>query len=257
MSEIPALSVAGWRDVPGLIHGFLGRRGGVSVGEYASLNLSERVHDDPSAVAENRRRVAASSAARGRMVFMQQVHGDHIVRVDSPTQSVGASDGLISSTAGALLGVLTADCVPLLLVARRHRAAAAIHAGWRGTLAGIAVRAVEIFRTVYGAEAVELEAALGPAIGGCCYEVEREIGDRFASQWGTLSGEGWRPRGTKGFLDLRVANRHLLLRSGVPAPAIHFVGPCTRCSTAEYFSHRSAAKETGRQLSYVGWGSVE
>ncbi|HUI26240.1 MAG TPA: peptidoglycan editing factor PgeF [Candidatus Kryptonia bacterium] len=253
MAEIPVLRVLSWHDIPGLAHGFFGRAGGVSSGDFARLNLSERVGDEPAAVAENRRRVGEQLAIQGHLTWMQQVHGDQVTILHSSSQAVGAADGLISTERGTLLAVLTADCVPALLVAPRRRVVAAVHAGWRGTLAGIVIRAVTMLRETFEVDPEESEVALGPASDGCCYEVEREVGERFAREWGTLPLATWRASGAKGWLDLRRINAGLLRRAGVRAARIHLVGPCTRCASADYFSHRGSRGRSGRQLSYVGW----
>ncbi|MBI1814264.1 MAG: peptidoglycan editing factor PgeF [Deltaproteobacteria bacterium] len=253
MSDLPVLRVDSWRGIPGLTHGFLGRHGGVSRGDFASLNLSQRTGDDPAAVVENRRRVEALLARGSRLVSMEQEHGDRVVVVQAPTDVVGRADAMVTATPGALLSVLTADCVPILLVAPARRIAAAVHAGWRGTLAGIVTRAVELLRRQWEIAPAELAAALGPAIGGCCYEVDREIGEQLVARCETLPAEAWSSHGAKGMLDLRSANRQLLLQAGIPAAAIHLVGPCTRCAMQNYFSHRGAGGSAGRQLSYIGW----
>jgi YfiH family protein len=186
---------------------------------------------------------------------MRQAHGDRVVVVRATATDVGEADGMISAMPGALLAVLTADCVPALLVAPRRHVAAVVHAGWRGTLSGIVLRAVETLRASFDVDVGEIEAALGPAIGGCCYEEEREIGDRFSARWGEPSPAVWQASGAKGRLDLRGANAQLLRRVGIPMTRIHTVGPCTRCAMADYFSHRGSNGHTGRQLSYIGWSA--
>ncbi len=254
-SSCPELSaaarVSAWEGIAGLVHGFLGRAGGVSTGPFASLNLCERQGDDPAAVVENRRRVTASLGG-GRLVAMQQEHGERVVVVDAVVATAGIADGMITARAGIVLGVLTADCVPILLMAPARRVVAVVHAGWRGTLAGIVVRAVERLGREFGVAPSAIEAALGPAIAGCCYEVSRDIGERFLARWGELPPGAWRPGGTKGWLDLRGANAILLRRSGLADSRIHRIGPCTRCAVRQYFSHRASDGRTGRQLSYIG-----
>jgi len=140
----------------------------------------------------------------------------------------------------------------MLLTAPRQRVVAAVHAGWRGTVAGIAVRALEKLQRDFGVAPSEIEVALGPAIGGCCYEVTREIAEQFSSRWGNLPEDTWRPAGDRGWLDLRRANMLLLRRSGVRERQVHCIGPCTRCASHDYFSHRASGGRTGRQMSYIG-----
>jgi YfiH family protein len=183
---------------------------------------------------------------------MQQVHGARVVRVEVGDQPIGAADGLLTTRSGLGLAVLTADCVPMLCVAPGDRAVMAIHAGWRGTLAGIAAVGLAEARRQLGVEPGAWQVALGPAIDGCCYEVETHIGRQLVDRWGAMP-EAWQPNGAHGQLDLRAANRHILLAAGVPAAQIATVGPCTACQSAEYFSHRRSLGRAGRQLSVIGW----
>src|SRR5690349_18259456 len=166
----PTLQVAGW-DGGEVAHGFFGRRGGFSGGDLASLNLSERVGDRPWTVGANWTQVRRALPGL-QVVRMQQVHGTRVLRVQGDTQAVGEADGLISTEPGLGLAVLTADCVPLLATAPGHGAVMALHAGWRGSLAGIAAVALRMATDELGIPASAWRVALGPSIGGCCYEVE-------------------------------------------------------------------------------------
>jgi len=248
---LPRVQVPAWQGIGGLVHGFLGRHGGVSAGDCASLNLSASVEDASTALESNWDRVRREFPGIV-MVTMRQVHGAQVVRVDQATTEIGPADGLITRACGVGLGVLTADCVPILMIAPRERIALAVHAGWRGTLAGIAHAAVGAAQHEFGIRATELLAALGPAIGGCCYEVEAHIGAELEDRWGRMP-EAWRRHGDRGSLDLRQANLAILAAAGVSPGSIAAVGPCTACRPAEYFSHRGAGGRTGRQLSFVGW----
>ena len=247
----PALQVPAWPAIPGLEHGFFGRRGGVSGGDFAALNVSHRIGDDPAAVTENWRRIAARCPGLS-WVRMQQVHGARVARAEAVDQPIGEADGLLTMRSGLGLAVLTADCVPLLCVAPRERAVMAIHAGWRGTLAGIAAVGLAEAQRRHGIDPGAWQVAMGPAIGGCCYEVETPIGRQLVDRWGAMP-EAWQPDGAHGQLDLRSANRQILLAAGVPVAQIATVGPCTACQSAEYFSHRRSQGRAGRQLSVIGW----
>ena len=251
LDPLPALQVPGWLDIAGLEHGFFGRRGGVSIGGFASLNVSGRVGDDPPAVAENWRRISERCPGLA-WVRMQQVHGARVVYAEAADQAIGEADGLLTTQVGLGLAVLTADCVPMLCVAPDSRAVLAIHAGWRGTLAGIAAAGIREARRRLGIEPRAWRVALGPAIGGCCYEVEAQIGGQFVERWGAMP-DAWQPHGAHGQLDLRAANRILLLAAGVLDAQITTVGPCTACGESEYFSHRRSQGCAGRQLSLIGW----
>jgi YfiH family protein len=248
---LPILRVPHWDLIPELTHGFCGRRGGLSRGGFTALNLSSRVGDEPRRVRENWQRLG--SAVPGvRFLTMQQQHGAEIALVDESVLQPPPGDALVTQSAGLALCVLTADCVPILLVAPERRVIAAVHAGWRGTLLGIAQRAVVKMHDRFGVRPSGVRAALGPAIDGCCYEVERHLTDEIERCWGAMS-DAITPRGAKSRLDLRRANAAILAAAGVPRAHIARVGPCTRCTAAEYFSYRGAAGNTGRQASFIGW----
>ena len=250
-SHLPIARLPAWEAIPRLTHGFCGRQGGVSQGAFAELNLSLTVGDQPACVRENWRRLEAAVAGV-RFLGMQQRHGATIAQIDGTTAVRPEADALITRAAGVALCILTADCVPILLVAPRQGVVAAVHAGWRGTLLGIVPAAVAHMHKAFGAEPGDLHATLGPAIGGCCYEVERRITDELEQRWGTLS-EAIVNGAAKSQLDLRRANAAILAASGVPPTQIACVGPCTRCAGADYFSYRGAGGHTGRQLSFIGW----
>lgn len=254
------LRVPGWERIPHLVHGFCGRRGGVSRGAFAELNLSLRVGDEAEAVHENWRRVSLASGMAMRFATMRQVHGTNVATIEPGTTDGVDADALVTCSPGVALSVLTADCVPILLVAPRHEVVAAVHAGWRGTLAGIVTRTLQHLETTFGVKPAAVHAALGPAIGGCCYEVDRSIVDDLERAWGAMPGAvRRRPHTDKAMLDLRSANAAVLADAGVAAERIAVTGPCTRCAVAEYFSYRASALAstggavTGRQLSFIGW----
>ena len=253
--EITCLTVARWQQYGGLLHGFLGRRGGKSVGPYESLNMSYRVGDDPKIVSQNVCDMKLATGIHdGRIVTMKQVHGDHVVEVrDTHIKEAGEADAMVTAKANVFLGVLTADCVPILLVAPRQKVVAAVHAGWRGTVAGLAARTVEYLAATFGIAPEALEAALGPSIGGCCYEVGDDVVEPLVARWGRLAEECIRRNGTEPHVDLRRLNRAILAQAGIPLDGIFEIGPCTRCAPGDYFSYRREGKETGRQMSVIGW----
>jgi len=168
--------------------------------------------------------------------------------------AVGEADGVIVFTPGHFAGVVTADCCPLLLIAPTAHVAAAVHAGWRGTAAAIAVAAVERLCAAASVAPADLHAALGPAIGPCCYEVGDEVvaalthlGD--AGRTAIQLRSGRRPH-----VDLRAVNRALLFDAGLPPEQVHLVGGCTACDTAfPCHSFRRDQATAGRQISTVGW----
>ncbi len=245
-------TATGWDQIPHLIHGFSGRI------------------DDQAAA------LSALSCARLPLHTLKQVHGNEI-RVVSHKTECSEADGMLSVEAGELLGITTADCVPVLMVAPRYRMIAALHAGWRGTAKDICGRAVQSLKTDWGVPPADLLVALGPSIDGCCYEVGRAIGEavwtritglRYAqgftvetavqSQSGNPANPGlgrlaWRPKGDTGFLDLRLVNRLRCEQLGVAPQRIQHVGPCTFCSGASLASYRREGARAGRQVSVIGW----
>lgn len=248
---VPHWRVAQWAEIPGLVHGFLGRRGGVSRGAWASLNLSFRVGDDARSVKHNWARVR-SQFSEVAVVHMRQVHGTTVVRVPNAERDVGAADGMMTDRSGVALAVLTADCVPMAMIAPAARVAMILHTGWRGTVGAIAQAGLIAARDAFGVRPADWQVALGPAIAACCYEVEAGIGEHLERRWGRMPA-AWQRAGSRGLLDLRQANRAILIANGVPPEQIVDVGPCTACASDHFFSHRRCGGQTGRQLSIVGW----
>ena len=230
---------------------------------FAELNVSFRVGDDDNAVRENWRRIATAAGAPLRFATMQQVHGVRVATLGPDAVDPGEADALVTREPGVALSVLTADCVPILLVAPRWHVVAAAHAGWRGTIGGIVAHTVAAMAERFGAEPGQIRAVLGPAIGGCCYQVDRAVVDQLEEHWGPMPEAIQRqtPLDTgsdKALLDLRRANACILTRVGIEAAAIVSIGPCTRCASTEFFSYRRASAATGRgitgrQLSFIGW----
>jgi YfiH family protein len=204
-----------WRDVAGLMHGFGGRADAVPAGVRT----------------------------------LRQVHGRAVWRADDLPDPAPEGDGLALSGLGQV-GVWTADCVPVLLLARRARVAAAVHAGWRGSAAGVVGEALALFSRLWSVPASEVEAALGPAIGGCCYEVGDEVRRAFVARLGERGTRGFGERGGRLTLDLREAIAAELADLGVSH--MEEVGPCTACSGELLFSFRRE-RGPGRQLSTIGW----
>jgi YfiH family protein len=203
------------------------------------------------------RTIEAPPATR---LLRTQVHGKDVVDAgvdethlgreagDGHTRVEAGADALVCTRPGIVAGVRTADCVPILLVAPQRRWAAAVHAGWRGTIADIAGEAVRAAEKA-GVRASGILAALGPSIGSCCYEVSEELGNQFeAAGLPVLRRVGRKPH-----LDLRDANHVLLERAGVPRANIQNVGPCTRCANDRYHSFRAEPESKGRQISWIGW----
>jgi len=220
------------------------RAGGVSAAPFDTFNLGDHVGDDPAAVATNRARLAAGiGLPETRLVWMNQVHGDHIETVDGPTQPVDDTDGLVTAEPGLALVVVTADCVPVLLGDARAGVVGAVRAGRVGAAKGVVVRAVEAM-VAAGAHVEDISALLGPAVSGANYEVPAAMADDVEA---VLPGSRTRTaRGTPG-LDLRAGIARQLRGLGVSAVDID-----PRCTVADrrLFSHRRATP-TGRLASVV------
>ena len=251
--SLSLLRVPQWAAIPQLVHGFLNRQGGVSRGPFATLNLSLRVGDDPACVRRNWEQVSECVDGRVQFATMTQVHGAHVVTVPRGVSAIGEADAMVTAAPGTALGVMTADCVPILMVAPEQRVLAAVHAGWRGTLAGVTRQAVYHMRHAFGVSGAQLLVALGPAIGGCCYEVSPAIAADLERGWGTMPDAIHRQGRSNPLVDLRRVNAAILRGVGVEDAAITLVGPCTRCAHDDFFSYRAVCGPTGRQLSFIGW----
>jgi YfiH family protein len=185
---------------------------------------------------------------------LRQVHGTVVRVVDESGDGAEPGDGLATDRRGLRVGVWTADCVPVHLVAPGAGVVAAVHCGWRGSAAGILREAFERLVKRWGVRAGSVEAALGPAIGGCCYEVGEEVRAAFVDRAGAeLGSVGFESRGGSLFLDLRTFLEEELRRIGVVDVAR--VGPCTACRADLLHSYRRRHGEAGRQLSWIGWRS--
>jgi hypothetical protein len=223
---VPALDA-----IPGLVHGFERKRPG-AVGES---------RDD------TRARVAGALAVQGRLLVMKQVHGATVAV--APFDGTPEADASVATQPGLILGIETADCMPVLLVDAERRLVAAAHAGWRGAAAGVAAAAVAAL-TARGARAPELQAALGPSIGPCCYEVGDELRDAFGAEGAVFFRPGSRGRP---HLDLRAAVAAQLEGAGLPPQRIHHLAECTSCRADRYYSYRRDGAGAGRMISFVGF----
>lgn len=248
-----------------LLHAFLTRRGGVSTGCFADLNFSSREGDTPENVAGNWRLLAAAFRLDlSCFVVMRQIHGDRIVVIDEANRGnlpngsalpveAHACDALVTNRPGLALGVKTADCVPLFLVDPVKRVIGAVHAGWRGTALNIAGKVVDAFRARFSSRPGDLLAAIGPAIGPCCYEVDNVVYDALIGHAGAEAVPFFRPGANpvKWILDLPMANRYQLEQRGVPSEQIFAGDNCTSCQGDVFYSHRRDQGCTGRHFSFL------
>lgn len=181
------------------------------------------------------------------LVTVQQVHSARVAAADGRHGRIAEADALIARLPGARVGVRTADCLPILLADERLRAVAAVHAGWRGTLGGIARRAVEALAEAFGSRPEDLHAAIGPGIGRCCFEVGPEVAEQFAPLFPERKDLSRRTR-----LDLAEANRRQLAAAGVLPGRIYCGAPCTVCMVEDFHSWRRDRDKAGRMISAAG-----
>lgn len=267
--EKSILALADWQaHFPGLVAGFTVRLGGESEEPYGSFNMGLHVGDDPAHVIANRKKLAEHV----RMPFeawtcADQVHGNRVCQVtaggagkESLGDVIAATDGLFTQQKGVLLTSFYADCVPLYFLDPASGAIGLAHAGWKGTVGRIAEEMVKALQTHYKAKPGDIRVAIGPSIGGCCYEVD----ERIMTQVRT-SAENWKTAvsaSTEGkyMLDLRQLNTEILREAGISRANMLVTDWCTSCRTDLFFSHRKEAgpgKMTGRMASYIGWKETE
>ena len=275
MCGIRILQVPELAKLPWLVHGFSTKLGGVSPLEGGRvLNLGFTEWDTKENVLENRSRFqSALGTADLKLISLKQIHSDVVHLFNSAPSETCQGDALATNRPGLLLGVQTADCVPILLVDPKKRAVVAIHAGWRGTLARIVVKAIGKMQMQYKSNPADLLAAIGPSIGGCCYEVGTEVATQFLSQfaeapqwfdefrtgdepnpiqWLNRMPPGHQPPPKNVLLDLRKANRAQLLGAGLRASNIFVSDLCTPCRRDLLFSYRKEGPQGGRLLSVIG-----
>jgi len=257
------LGVPAWRVLDWLWHGFSTRKGGVSraylpedVSEdrFGELNLGFTAADSRELVLENRLRMVEVITGRRdtELVTVRQVHSAvTVARRETVAGAPEEADGIMTARPGVLLGIQTADCIPVLVADPVRKAVAAFHAGWRGTVQGIVEQGITRMRDEFGSEAADLIAAIGPGIGSCCYTVGDEVRNRFKERFPYASAlfsedeSGLR-------LDLVEANRRQLLAAGLEAGAISLVGGCTSCQPAFFYSHRASGGHAGCMMSVIG-----
>ncbi len=234
-----------------LRHAFLARSGGISRAPFASLNVSIREGDLQEHVDRNFQ-IAASGFGLEKFFLMSQVHGDRILvlREGEETCREGQpqADAVMTSERGIAIGIKTADCVPVLLADPVKRVIAAVHAGWRGTALQIVSKTVLKFISEFSTCPEDIIAAIGPAIGPCCYEVDLRV---FEAMNGDDRQHVFKQTGTDQWkLDLAELNRRQLLKAGLPEKNISAARLCTACRADLFFSHRKEGR-TGRQLNFI------
>lgn len=246
----------------GLLHFTTTRKGGVSSGEYESLNLGEYCGDNPEAVIENRRRLCRTlSIPGGRLFAANQVHGSQVLEIDeafmasSREQQYDALQGvdaIITQQPNLCIAVTTADCVPVLLYAPDKKVIAAVHAGWRGTVLQIVPKVVNRLVEQYGCDPQQIIAGIGPSISQANYEVGEEVVDAFRMIGSDPERIVYRdPETGKPHVDLWEANRLQLLQAGLFPENIDLAALCTFSNPTDFFSARLQGLQSGRMLTGI------
>ena len=243
----------------GVRHGFSTRKGGVSTGALESLNLRGYIHGDQKEnVEENYRRFCAAIGVDvQKVVLSQQEHLDHLRLVTADDCGKGlwrerdyrAVDGLLCNTPGIPLVVFSADCNVILLHDPVRHAIAAVHAGWRGTAFGIAAKAVREMGAQFGSDPADIRAAIGPAIGKCCFETDDDVPQALTAALGDAALPYMTRTGSKWHIDLKGINALWLRQTGLTQ--IDICDLCTMCRTDLFWSHRKLGNARGVQAAVI------
>ncbi|WP_137861602.1 MULTISPECIES: peptidoglycan editing factor PgeF [unclassified Sphingomonas] len=244
------------RALAGVAHGFLGRQGGVSTGDMASLNVGLGSRDDPALIAENRRRAVAAVLPGARLVSVHQVHSADCITVVEPYEDRlrPHADALVTDRRGLILGILTADCAPVLFADAKAGVVGAAHAGWKGAIGGVTDSTVAAMETL-GASRDRIVAAIGPCIARASYEVDAGFLARFAEA--DPDNERFFTEGRREDhwqFDLEAYVAHRLAAAGVRT--VEMLGQDTYAQPGHFYSYRRATHrgepDYGRQISLIG-----
>lgn len=263
----PYFTFPAFSEVPGLVHGFSTRLGGLSTGCFAKLNLSFSRGDDPEHVMENYRRIAASIGfLPENLVLSMQTHTTNVLRVGKEDRGKGLFiprgyedvDGLVTDEPDVVLATFYADCVPLFFVDPVRRAIGLSHSGWRGTAGKMGLATVEKMKREFGCDPADILAAVGPSICQECYEVSEDVILEFQK---SFSEKLW-PRlfyqkeNGKYQLNLWEANRQVFLEAGISPEHITVTDVCTACNSKLLFSHRASNGKRGNLGAFLGLTQV-
>lgn len=274
IAEPRLLHLEPWgRQFSQMTAGFTTRQGGVGIAPYASLNCAYHVGDDADDVLHNRKLVAEQLGfSVEAWTCGEQVHGKQVAVITAEDRGRGLqdrqsalqdTDGLVTNVPGVLLTSFYADCVPLYFYDPVQQAVGLAHAGWKGTVAGIAQSMIETMEENYGSRRQDIRCAIGPSIGDCCYEVDENVmqhvrvwlddptgNDEYMK---SASNRIYQPANNgKTMLNLKECNRHIMMKAGILPDHIECTSWCTSCHTELFFSYRKENGTTGRMASWIG-----
>jgi YfiH family protein len=255
--KVKFINVPAFEELNLVYHGFSTKVGGVSTGSFKGMNLSLYAGEDKDLVEINRCMFAkALNAGNPELYTVRQMHGTRVIRVESrdhPAEEYrqAQADAIITDQPGIGIGVLTADCAPIILVDTKKKAIAAVHAGREGSLMHILAHVIRRFQNDFGSLPEDLHAAVGPCIETACYEVGEEIAQKMR-QDGLHNKDVLVHKNGSYYMDLRKLNHLDLLGNGVKEDHIYHVPMCTACHPRTFYSHRKRkGKQTGRMMAMI------
>lgn len=264
IGEVGVIEYLSLNSLPWLVNAFSTREGGISTGQYAAMNFSKTVGDSPENVRRNFELFGqAIGVSTESMVFAHQTHTDKVLKVGAQHKGMGVThersfhdvDGLVTNEPGLCLVASFADCVPLYFVDPVNRAIGLSHSGWRGTVAKIGTRTVELMQREYGSKPSDMLCCIGPCIGKECYEVSRDVAEAFSKAYGSEKCECFckeRPeKEGKFLLDLPQANFEQLVEIGLRPENISLPDLCTSCNSDILFSHRATGGKRGGMCAFL------
>ena len=257
----PYLTFNSLEEISFINHAFSTRLGGVSRGDFATLNTAFNRGDDPAHVTENYRRICRSAgfdfesltaSAQDHHVYVRAVGKENRGTGIYKPRDMESVDALVTNEPGVTLVTYYADCTPLFIVDTENRAIALAHAGWRGTVDRIGERVLHKMKELYGTSPENVRAAVGPAISVCCYEVDKPCADRFYELEDLDTDRFVFPKGGGKFMiDLLECNRQILARAGVPEKNIELSDLCTSCNSDLLWSHRATGGRRGTMSAFM------
>lgn len=256
VNNVPFLSYPMLENTGVVNHGFSTRLGGVSKGHCATMNISTTRGDDPMAVEENKRRIAAAIGVEAdAMTFTHQTHTTNVavVKAEDRGRRFQETDGMITNVPGICLVTFYADCVPLYFVDPVKKVIGMSHSGWRGTVGKIGKVTVEKMMETYGCDSKDIVAAIGPSICQDCYEVSEDVIDEFKKNFDTTIWNDlfYKKENGKYQLNLWKANEYVFLEAGIRKENIAVTNVCTHCNPEILFSHRITGFDRGNLSAFL------